>query len=525
MGKSKRKNVCLSSPKENWLTLATFAGVIVGIALGIGLKEVKEQWSKREAELYVGFLGNIFLNMLKCIIIPLVIPSLITAIGSMNLSLSGKVGLRAVIFYFSTTILAVILGIILVVTIRPGDGNVEGVDDEAGEKRNVTTADTLMDLIRNSFPPNIMQATLQQYKTIIIYPGEKNITDPKTNLTIYPDDKYTWNFGKYWSDSSNLLGLIVFSIVTGIAIAACGEDGEPLLKFFESVSIVMMKITTWIIHLAPIGVCFLVAQQMLEMKDLAAEFEKLGWYFLTVILGLAIHGFIVLPLIFTVICRKLPFRYIKNMLAALTTAWGTASSSATLPVTMNCLEEKNGVDPKISRFVLPIGATINMDGTALYEAVAALFIAQMYGVTASLPQILAISITATAASIGAAGIPQAGLVTMVMVLETVGLPSQAVSMILTIDWLLDRFRTAINVMGDSIGAGIVYHLSKDDLESMDTDEDLGKELDVLSETSKHGSGVCVKTYTYMFSPCRRVHYAICYYCSRFLKNMFKENIC
>merc|ERR1712029_1244085 len=151
-------------------------------------------------------------------------------------------------------------------------------------------------------------------------------------------------------------------------------------------------------------------------------------------------------------------------------------ASATLPVTMNCLEEKNGVDPKISRFVLPIGATINMDGTALYEAVAALFIAQMYGVTASLTDILAISITATAASIGAAGIPQAGLVTMVMVLETVGLPSQAVSMILTIDWLLDRFRTAINVMGDSIGAGIVYHLSKAELAKMDQ-----QDLDVQVE--------------------------------------------
>ena len=134
------------------------------------------------------------------------------------------------------------------------------------------------------------------------------ITDPKTNLTIYPDDKYTWDFEAYWSTSSNLLGLIVFSIVTGIAIAACGEDGVPLLRFFESLSIVMMKITTWIIHLAPIGVCFLVAQQMLEMKDMAEEFQKLGWYFLTVLVGLTIHGFIVLPIIYTLICRQLPFR-------------------------------------------------------------------------------------------------------------------------------------------------------------------------------------------------------------------------
>ena len=122
----------------------------------------------------------------------------------------------------------------------------------------------------------------------------------------------------------------------------------------------MMKITTWIIHLAPLGVCFLVAGQLLEKSDLAAEFRKLAWYFLTVLLGLAIHGFLVLPVIFTIFTRKLPFRFMKNMFGAITTAWGTASSSATLPVTMNCLEEKNGVDPKISRFVLPIGATINM---------------------------------------------------------------------------------------------------------------------------------------------------------------------
>ena len=136
---------------------------------------MKEAWSMREAKLYVGFLGNLFLNMLKCIIIPLVIPSLITAIGSMNLSLSGKVGLRAVLFYFSTTILAVILGIILVVSIRPGDGNNNIVGADIGEKRNVTTADTLMDLLRNCFPPNIIQASLQQYKTVIKYPGEENV--------------------------------------------------------------------------------------------------------------------------------------------------------------------------------------------------------------------------------------------------------------------------------------------------------------------------------------------------------------
>merc|ERR1712012_808199 len=222
----------------------------------------------------------------------------------------------------------------------------------------------------------------------------------------------------------------------------------------------------WIINLAPIGVLFLVAGSVIEMKNPAQIFASLAWYFATVLIGLAIHSMVVLPVIYGVITRSLPFGFIKNMGNALATAFGTASSSATLPVTMDALEQKNKIDPRITRFILPIGATINMDGTALYEAVAAIFIAQVRGIALDAGKIVAISITATAASIGAAGIPQAGLVTMVMVLDTVGLPAEDVTIILAVDWLLDRFRTTINVLGDSIGAGIVYHLSKNDLEEV-----------------------------------------------------------
>merc|ERR1719411_2269723 len=223
--------------------------------------------------------------------------------------------------------------------------------------------------------------------------------------------------------------------------------------------------------MAPVGVFFLIGGQILEMEDFSVVAGQLGLYFMTVLIGLFVHGFVVLPIIYSICTRKLPFRFIANMTKAFTTAFGTASSSATLPVTMNLLEEKNGVDPRISRFVLPIGATINMDGTALYEAVAALFIAQVRNMSMSVGQIVAISITATAASIGAAGIPQAGLVTMVMVLDTVGLPSHLVSMILSVDWLLDRFRTAINVLGDSIGAGLVSHLSKGELDQLEGNDE------------------------------------------------------
>merc|ERR1719510_68713 len=329
-----------------------------------------------------------------------------------------------------------------------------------------TAVDTLLDLISNCFPPNLLQATMQQYKTTVVEPNNEVSEDPTTGALIVPDDINTWRMSSTWTQSTNILGLVIFSVATGIAIALSGEEGKPLLSFFKSVSHVMMRVTTWVVSLAPVGVAFLIAGEILHMKSVLAELTKLAWYLVTVILGISIHGFVLLPLIYSLVTRSLPFKFMGKMGPALATAFGTASSSATLPITINSLETGNKVDPRISRFVLPIGATINMDGTALYEAVAAIFIAQMTGMDPTISQIVIISITATAASIGAAGIPHAGLVTLVMVLETVGLPSEAVSIIMSVDWLVDRVRTAVNVLGDAFGAAIVAHLSRDELEVM-----------------------------------------------------------
>lgn len=446
--------------KGSALTLATLAGVIGGVIFGLSLRQRAEPWSEREV-MYVTYVGKLFLRILKALILPLIIPSLVAAVGSLDMSISGKVGSRAVGYYMATTVMAVILGIILVSAIHPG--SVETKDnavERVGTSRNVTAVDTLLDLARNLFPPNLVQACTQQYRTVLTYPSIKADGHDPENL-------YTWKISGEYVNSMNILGLVFFSVFLGITLAIMGEKGKPLMEFFICLSEAMMTITTWVIYMAPVGVFFLIGGQILEMDDFGVVAGQLGKYFMTVLVGLFVHGFIVLPIIYTVMVRKLPFRFILNMTNAFTTAFGTASSSATLPVTMNLLEEKNGVDQRISRFVLPIGATINMDGTALYEAVAAIFISQVNGMDLSIGQIIAISITATAASIGAAGIPQAGLVTMVMVLDTVGLPAEDVTLILAVDWLLDRFRTAINVLGDSIGAGIVYELSKGDLESVE----------------------------------------------------------
>merc|ERR1719186_256168 len=310
-----------------------------------------------------------------------------------------------------------------------------------------------------------------QKRTETIYPEDLPINGSKidntTGASINENDEHTWRIKKDgYQGSPNILGLVVVSIVMGIAISVAGEEGKFLLKLFQSIAHVMMKVTSWVIRCSPVGVLFIVAGQVVENGD-PKELEKVAMYFGTVITGLTIHGFIVLPLIYAAVTRSLPFRFIGNMVEALMTAWGTASSTATLPVTIRCLEQKNNINPIISRFVLPIGATINMDGTALYEAVAAIFISQMTGYDMSMGKKVAVAITATMGSIGAAGIPQAGMVTLVMVLETAGLPSESIGLILSVDWLLDRFRTALNVLGDSIGAAIVSHRSKKDLEDLE----------------------------------------------------------
>lgn len=470
--KTKRHGVkrCLF---ENLLTLFTLLGVILGIALGIGLRSVKT-WTKREV-MYISFPGDIFLNMLKCLILPLIMSSLVAAVGSLDSRLAGKIGLRALAYYLATTILAIILGIILVVTVKPGESqNVNKMPDSSQQQKPTLPEDTLMDLVRNMFPENMVEAAIFQRSLELVPPKQppllQNATNSTGNVTTgSADDMRLWDYTIQIKHNTNILGVVVFSIVLGVTLTLMKRRGKPLLDVFVAMSDAMMLITKAVIWFTPVGVLFLVAGKILAMKDFGEALGQIGMYTATVLGGVLGHGFIVLPLIYFLLVRKNPYTFIFNMGQALATAFGTSSSSATLPVTITCLEEKNHIDPRVSRFCLPIGATMNMDGTALYEAVAAIFIAQIRGVNLNAGKIVAISITATAASIGAAGIPQAGLVTMVMVLNVIGLPAEDVAFILIVDWILDRFRTLVNVLGDSFGSAIVAHFSKHDLDELTDD--------------------------------------------------------
>uniref|UniRef100_A0A8D2B0I8 Amino acid transporter n=1 Tax=Sciurus vulgaris TaxID=55149 RepID=A0A8D2B0I8_SCIVU len=265
----------------------------------------------------------------------------------------------------------------------------------------------------------------------------------------------------------------IIAVVIGIIIVIIIHPGkgtkENMHREGKIVQVTAADAFLDLIRYAPLGILFLIAGKIVEMEDMGVIGGQLAMYTVTVIVGLLIHAVIVLPLLYFLVTRKNPWVFIGGLLQALVTALGTSSSSATLPITFKCLEENNGVDKRITRFVLPVGATINMDGTALYEALAAIFIAQVNNFDLNFGQIITISITATAASIGAAGIPQAGLVTMVIVLTSVGLPTDDITLIIAVDWFLDRLRTTTNVLGDSLGAGIVEHLSRHELKNQDVE--------------------------------------------------------
>uniref|UniRef100_A0A8C9TGZ6 Amino acid transporter n=1 Tax=Scleropages formosus TaxID=113540 RepID=A0A8C9TGZ6_SCLFO len=461
--------------RQNTFVFFTVAAVALGVILGFALRP--REMSLREIK-YFSFPGELLMRMLQMLVLPLIVSSLVTGMSSLDSKASGKMGVRAVVYYIVTTFIAVFIGILIVVIIKPGRGNRDSPLSSSGNVELVQAADAFLDLIRNMFPPNLVEACFKQYKTLYskrVYQRNIMVAVNTTKFSNSSESAIPANVTRLLlqniletveeivptagsSSGVNALGLVVFSI-----------KGQALSEFFDCLNKAIMRLVAVIIWYAPVGILFLIAGKIVEMKDLAEVGGQLGMYTISVIVGLLIHGLIVLPLLYFLFTRRNPYMFIGGLLQALITALGTSSSSATLPVTFRCLEENNGVDKRVTRFVLPVGATINMDGTALYEAVAAIFIAQVNDMDLNFGQILTISITATAASIGAAGIPQAGLVTMVIVLTSVGLPTEDITLIIAVDWFLDRLRTTTNVLGDSLGAGIVEHLSRKELQSKDVE--------------------------------------------------------
>ncbi len=427
------------------LTILILAGLIGGGVVGEVL--FRHYQGAVPAKIVNGFefVGQMFfMNLLKMVLIPLVVSSVIVGVASIgDPTRLGWVGSMTVAYYFATMLIAVLTGIALVSWINPGqnmdvafrDAQVEQFEEGGGSaQEEVVRAKktgllgAIQNLVRQMIPSNPL----------------KDAVD------------------------GQILPVIAFSLLIGIALTIVGEAGRPLLAVIESALAVVMQLVEWILWLAPLGAFMLMAWTVARIGFYSLSGPLLK-YVVTVLLGLAIHAFVTLPGVLVVLGRANPLRYAWQMREALLTAFATDSSSATLPVTMDSAEEFGGCSRRASRFVLPLGATINMDGTALYEAVAVIFLFQCFGFELRATELGIVAITATLAAVGAAGIPSAGLVTMVIVVEAVNgslggdktLPLSAVGIILGIDRLLDMCRTVVNVWGDAVGAKIITRFAPD----------------------------------------------------------------
>lgn len=389
--------------------------LLAGFALGVGARLLDPYGFPAEAfGEGVGVVGDIFLRLLKMVIIPLIFTSLVCGVASLGDARSvGRVGLRTVLYYTLTTTLAILVGLTLVNLFSPGRYLDIGASTDLPEGLS-TTSQSLPQFLLNMVPDNIIDAMAR----------------------------------------GDVLPVILFAILFGLFLVRLnGPNVEAVHRVMEGALEVIQALTLAIVGLAPIGIFALLAREVVRSGP--ELIMRLMPYFATVGGGLLIHAAVTLPLILLLIARRNPWDYFRAVLPAVATAFSTASSSATLPLSMECAEKEAEIPRGVSSFVLPLGATVNMDGTALYEAVAALTIAQMYGVGLGLPEQALVLLTALLASVGAAGIPMAGLVMMVVVLEAVGLPVEGIATIIAVDRVLDMMRTSTNVWSDLVGAAVI----------------------------------------------------------------------
>merc|ERR1719414_2006737 len=445
--------------KRNMLLVITFAGVSLGVLIGVLLRRYDLDPSTIT---YIAYPGELFMRLLKLMILPLIIASLITGSASLNAKMNGMVALRTIVYFLTTSLISALVGLVLVLWIHPGNPETKKiVGDGNTEERKIDIVDNFLDLGRNLFPDNLFQASFQTAHTEYMSEDGKDIT------------KVAYRSG------TNTLGIIFFCLAFGTVLGSLGKAGKTVIDFFVVIDEVILKMVYGIMWISPIGIGSVICAKILSVEDLAEVMSQLAWFIITVVGGIFLYQFTILQLIYFIFVRKNPFVFWAGLFQTWMTSFATASTAAALPITFRCMSEKNHVDPRISKFVLPIGATVNMDGTALFVTVASIFIAQINGMTLNAGDLVTVVLTATATSVAAASVPSAALVLMLIVLSAIDAPYQDVSLLWAVDWFVDRCRTTNNMLGDCYGAAVVEALSKKELIAMDkaAEDERNKELE------------------------------------------------
>ena len=451
---------------HHWIFLAMALGVVLGLVLA-GVDDKTATWFVALTD-GLSFIGKtVFIGALKMIIAPLILFSIVAGVTSIpSFGEAGRIGTKTLVYYVCTTTIAVAIGLLLVLTIRPGEK--ESATALRAERSATLTARAEQFQKETGKDPTA-GAHEAEYRTWLLAREGEGQSEKYTRVTAKRDRS---TFEMFVQDivqpmlmnpfqslaERNSLGIIVWSLLLALAIMAVGAPAAPLIELFRAGNDVVLKITHWLMSMAPLAIFCLMAS--IVASHGAEVFQALGWYVATVIAGIAVHiGFLLA--VVRVVGGMSPSKFLSGIREAWAVAFATRSSAATLPVTVRCVVDNLGVSRRVANFTLPVGATVNMDGTALYEGVAVIFLLQIYGgmddvsITLTAGVTLVVFITAVLASVGAAAVPDAGLVTMVLVATAVHLPVYYIPLIFAVDAFLDMFRTSTNVMGDAIGAVVI----------------------------------------------------------------------
>ncbi|XP_050094164.1 excitatory amino acid transporter [Anopheles aquasalis] len=483
--------------EDNKLIFVTLSGVMLGVIIGFSLRPLS---LSSDTVMLIAYPGELFMRVLKLMILPLVIASLISGSSSLNAKLNGKIALRTFVYFLVTSLLNAILGTVLALAIHPGNPNLEEtvlVSDttiSSSTARTVSLMDSILDLGRNIFPDNIFQAALQQAHTVYVpsksagpaplpsdsFNASTTSSPAVVSLTKWSEQPNEWTRVVEYRPGTNSLGIVFFCLVFGTLLGTIGSRGYVVVQFFSAIFEVIMRMVTGVMWLTPIGISSLIAGKILSVEDIAFVMTQLAWFIFTIALGVLLYQWLILQAIYFVFLRKNPFKFYLGLVQPILTGFATASTAAALPLTFRCMNERLKIDSRITRFVLPIGCNINMDGTALFIAVASIFVAQMSNMVLNAGQIVTVILTSTAASMSSASIPSAALVLLLIALSAIDAPIANATILFAVDWFVDRIRTTNNLLGDCYAAAIVEYLSRHELQASDIDA-YYKDDDVTSD--------------------------------------------
>ncbi|XP_046346816.2 excitatory amino acid transporter-like [Haliotis rufescens] len=459
----------LACLRRHALLPATLVSVVLGFTIGLLCRQLNPS---PDVVILISFPGEVFLRMLKMMILPLVVSSIMTGLANLNSKSAGQIGVYTIIYYIATTLLATMIGLMLVLTIRPGkvaNNNVMSARS-SGVAPSASARDVFLDLVRNLFPENVVQASFQTSGTVYVqkHSGvsllDNNSTAANTSTSNSSNDTSSvqsredvWAPKSVYRPGMNMLGILSYFVFFGVILGRLGEKGKVVLRFFTVVNDTTIKMIRLILWYSPIGIMFLIMGKILEVKNLAETAQQLAVYIMTTLIGLGIHVLIVLPLLHLALTRKNPYKIMKGIPQAVLTVAATASSSATLPITIRCCEENLKINTAITRFVLPIGATINMDGTAIFQVISAVYIAQIRRIPLHFIEVIVLSLCTVLGSVGVAGVPNSAIMVLMVILSSVGLPVEDISVLLAVDWFLARMQGMVNITGDCFAASMLDH--------------------------------------------------------------------